>query len=79
MSFPEGSNLRVNSQQKHVPSCRIKMIPAKLLYINEFPETRGIVVSDGLGLKKGRRPSVECAGRKVVSLGHVFLGPKIQS
>ena len=68
MSFPEGSNLRASSFHQ-VPSYRIKMIPAKLLYINEFPETRGIVVSDGLGLKKARRPSVECDGRKVVSFG----------
>ena len=79
MSFPEGSNLRVNSQQKTGAKVPNQMIPAQLLYINEFPETRGIIVSDGLGLKKARRPSVECAGRKVVSLGDVFLGPKIQS
>ena len=53
------------------------MIPAKLLYINEFPETRGIVVSDGLGLKKGGEgQALNVGGRKVVSFGWRFFGAK---
>lgn len=56
------------------------MIPAKLLYINEFPETRGIVVSDGLGLKKGGEgQALNVLGERLWVSGDVFLGPKIQS
>ncbi len=72
MSFPEGSNLRANSQQKKTSSFHQvqSYLPndflAKLLYINEFPKTRGVIVSDGLGLnktsKKRAASSVKRAG-----------------